>query len=861
MKLPARCLAALATLLLALSAQAQGWTLHVDDRSGLPQLSRNGGAAMGANWVFWGANWSWADFDARLTSSAPWQYQLDAQSRKLDFRLAAPIGRPAPRQLNWAFTLDAASAQSPVIGGGLSVHFDLASFGAELGEPELLPRNQGWAWGKPDGTRIEMRFEPALAAIHFERGQRQEIRAYFYNGAVAQGRLRHTLTLTASEDIRFTPNAAERFGAGPATGWPLDTTDWRTVPIDLSFLNEGERPAGRRGFVKVAGERLVHGDGTPARFWGTNVTAWALFDTPREVVRQQARRLAALGFNLVRIHHHDSFWVPRNIFGDQRSVRDTSRIDPEQHDRIGWWIKCLRDEGIHIWLDLHVHRAFKPGDGITDFREIDKPNEGGDPKGYGYVNASIQAAMKRFAEAYVSRVNPHTGLAFKDDPAIAAMLITNENDITHHFGNALLPDKNVPEHNKRYTAQAEAFAKASGLPRDRVWRSWEPGPAKVFLNDLEYKVNADLAAHLRGIGVKVPLVSTSTWGGNPLSSLPALTAGELIDVHAYAPQGQLERGPQTAAHLVHWLGAGQVLGRPMTVTEWNAEPFPTADRHTLPMWVGAAALHQGWAALMHYAYTQSPVEGPGQPSNWHSFNDPSMQVPLAAAALMVRRADVREATTRYVFDPGAALFNQVLGPANLPAVRTAMERGRLQIALPATPELPWLQRVAPPAGATVLRDPQQSLVAAQAQDVSSDTGELHRHWGKGVYRVDTPRTQAAMGWLGGETVSLRDVEIRLRTPSATVAVQSLDGEPIAQSRQLLLSIVGRSTPQAGNRAPFHVEPIEGQIAIRAPQGLRLYKRAGGASSSDVALPVAWRDGTYQITLERGLAANWLVLKP
>ena len=796
-----------------------------------------------------------------MAATAPWQYQLEAQSKKLDFRLGAPVSRPAPRQLSWAFTLDAASSQSPVIGGGLSVNFDLGQFAGELGQPELLPNNQGWIWGKAGGTRIELRFEPALAAIHFERGQRNEIRAYFYSGAIAQGRLRHSLTLTASEDIRFVANAAERFGGTAPERWPLDTTDWRTLPIDLSFLNQNERPAGRRGFLKVAGERLVHGDGTPARFWGTNVNAWALFDTPRDGVREQARRLAALGFNLVRIHHHDSFWVPRNIFGDQRTLRDTARIDPEQHARIGWWVKCLRDEGIHVWLDLHAHRAFKPGDNISDFRETDKPNEGGDPKGYGYVNASIQAAMKGFAEAYVSRVNPHTGLAFKDDPAIAAMLITNENDITHHFGHALLPDKNVPEHHKRFMAQAEAFAKASGLPADRVWRTWEPGPAKVFLNDLEYKVNTSLMAHLRGIGVKVPLVSTSTWGGNPLSSLPALTAGELIDVHAYAPQGQLERGPQTAAHLVHWLGAGQVLGRPMTVTEWNAEPFPTADRHTLPLWVGAAALHQGWDALMHFAYTQSPVDGPGQADNWKSFNDPSVQVPLAAAALMVRRGDVREASTRYVFDPGAALFNQSLTPANSPALRTAMERGRLQIALPATPALPWLQRVAPPAGANVLRDPQQSLIAADAQESTSDTGELQRHWGKGVYRIDTPRTQAAMGWLGGESITLRDVEIRLRTPSATVAVQSLDAAPIAQSRQILISIVGRSVPQPGNRAPFHVEPVEGQVSVRAPQGLRLVKRAGGADSADVVLPVTWRDGAYVVPLDRGLAANWLVLKP
>ena len=34
-------------------------------------------------------------------------------------------------------------------------------------------------------------------------------------------------------------------------------------------------------------------------------------------------------------------------------------------------------------------------------------------------------------------------------------LITNENDVTQHFGNALLPDKRVPKHNQIYMAEAK----------------------------------------------------------------------------------------------------------------------------------------------------------------------------------------------------------------------------------------------------------------------------------------------------------------------------------------------------------------------------------------------------------------------
>ena len=73
---------------------------------------------------------------------------------------------------------------------------------------------------------------------------------------------------------------------------------------------------------------------------------------------------------------------------------------------------------------------------------------------------------------------------------------------------------------------------------------------------------------------------------------------------------------------------------------------------------------------------------------------------LPAAALLYRRADVKPATTHYVFAPTpATLYNQEITPRNSPLLRTAMEKAQLQIALPQTPELPWLKPAAIPAGA------------------------------------------------------------------------------------------------------------------------------------------------------------------
>lgn len=664
---------------------------------------------------------------------------------------------------------------------------------------------------------------------------------------LATGFTKHSL---ATQE--FQASAEER-------SWPLSDTVATDIGVDLAFLNAPEKPAGKRGMVKTVGESLRFADGTPARFWGTNLTAGALFNNTPDATCTQAKRLSALGFNLVRIHHHDSFWVNPNIFGDRKFSPDTQRINPEMFDRIGQWVKCLKEEGIYVWLDLHVQRAFVAGDAIYGFDEMRKGKNEADLKGYAYVNIAIQQAMKRFAEAYLTRVNPHTGLAFKDDPAIAAILITNENDITHHFGNALLPDKKVPDHNKLYMREAEVFAARHGLPKEKTWRSWEHGPSKLFLNDLERRFNVEMIEHLRALGVKVPIATTNTWGNNPLSSLPALTSGDVIDAHSYGGPGQLEKSPLVTGGLVHWIAAAQVAGRPLTVTEWNAEPFPTPDRHALPLYVAGTAAHQGWDALMQYAYSQEKF-GSGwiTASNWHAYNDPSLLATLPAAALLYRRGDAREATTTYVFDPGMAMFEKAITPLNSAALRTAAEKGKLLIAMPQAKELPWLQRSAIPPGATVLRDPAQSVLPANAQEATTDTGELRRNWAKGIYTIDTPRTQAAMGWIGGETIALKDVEVRVKTRNATVAVQSLDDAPLAKAKELLISLGTRSVPKAGNKTPFHVEPLEGEIVIRAPQGRKLYRR--GVLQEVEEVPLSYRDGRYTLQLDKSLQAQWLVLR-
>lgn len=852
---------AFAAFCIASTASGATWKAGADDNEGLPTLSKGGTVALSSAYVFWGKNWVFADEQTDFKVTAPFDYSFSGKNAALNFDLAGHAKKRSDTQLTWDFDFNAHSASTGIIGGGISFRFDLQSFGAELGEPELLPGNMGFTWGRAGGSRIEMRFEHPLAAVYFERGQKAEIRAFFYKDAISPGRQHFSASLSISGDIGLSPTAKEKYGLGDYATWPAGILDPSTSPVDLSFLNAPEMPAGKRGFLKARGDELIFEDGTAARFWGTNLTAAALFGTAKDKVKQQAHRLSELGFNLVRIHHHDSEWVDPNIFGEAKN-QALHRLDAAMLEKLDWWIKCLKDEGIYTWLDLQVGRRLSASDRIDDFSEISKGKPAADLEGYNYVNDSIREAMKRFNEMYLNHENHFTGLRYKDDPAIAAVLITNENDITHHFGNALLGDKGVPRHSAIYLRDAREFADQHGLAEDKVWRAWEEGPSKLFLNDLERRFDMDMMAHLHALGVRAPIVPTSTWGSNPLSSLPALTMGDIIDVHAYGGVGELEKNPIFGATLVHWIAAAHVIGKPVSSTEWGlGTPGAQApDREVIPLYVAGSASMQGWSAVMFFAYSQEPfADSWSTASVYHAYNDPALIASLPAAALLFRQRHVSEARTSYVFAPSKELlFGQSISPADSVALRTAAERGKLMIALPQVPELPWLQKSVLPSGAKVISDPRQSQIPAGAVEAVSDNRELTRNWDQGTFTINTPRTQAAMGWIGGKSISLPEVDIAVTTGNAVVAVQSLDGNPISESGHLMISVAARSVTAVGNALPYYSEPVEGTVRISARAGLKL--RAWSAKKGKMRPIVAAYDhGRYVLSLGRTLASSWLML--
>jgi hypothetical protein len=806
--------------------------------------------------IFWGRNWLWTKGPFEIKDPRPEGGSFTSTIAGLGLKVAGTTHSPAPNIVQFDYRISASQSLDDVIGGGLEwkLKTDSASFDSKPPAPVLLDGKAGWSWAVGGPRGLSVTFQPATATTYFEGGQKNTIRTFLVHKTIRPGQMTVRMTIELPPGGRFAPDVSEKYEPEATGRWYQGVLDPTRSPIDLSALNAEDRPAGKRGFIKAEGDHMVFADGTPARFWGGNIAGMALF-SKKEFIRPQAHRIAQLGYNLMRFHHHDSWGRPIAI---DRSYPDSRHLDPEALDRIDWWIKCLKEEGVYVWLDLHVGRQLKPADQVgKGYEEVERAK--GQLKGFNYFNPRIQELMKEFNHQYVNHVNPYTKLAYKNDPAIIGILITNENDLVHHFGNMMLPNKNNPFHNAQFTRAVNVFARASGLPAAKLGLTWVPGPSKLFLNEMEHEFNRSMIDDLRALGVKAPIATTNFWGGKEsLFALPALCEGELVDVHSYGAAEALSANPRYESNFISWIGTAQVAGKPLTVTEWNV-PFPTIDRCTAPLYMASISALQGWDAPMIYNYSQGPFNSP-QVDAWSSWIDPALTGVMPAAAVAFRQGHVRPAQkTFYLKLDRSQFYDQAVNPDTSATIRTLVERSRLFVGLPAVKELPWSQPTTAPAGAEVVTEVDRDFITPGASSVQSDTGELTRDWERGIHTINTPKTQAAAGWIGGQSLTLKNVAIQAQTHKAVIAVTSLDDRPIPESRRLLVTALARAVASPGGKLPFLSEPVNATISIQSSAGSLTLLPLGARATGQRKFSLKSDRGTFRLTLPGAYGTHWFLL--
>ena len=183
-----------------------------------------------------------------------------------------------------------------------------------------------------------------------------------------------------------------------------------------------DAPAGKHGFVRVEGDQFVTDKGR-IKFWGTN-TCFAANFLPHELADRMADRMARFGINCVRLHHMDM----RDIF-PERGEKTRMALDPAQLDKLDYYVAALKKRGIYVNLNLHVSRTLDERDGFQKYETGPSFQKGVD----NYYRPIIEA-NKDFARQILNHVNPYTGKAYKDEPAVAMVEINNENSIVCMWG-------------------------------------------------------------------------------------------------------------------------------------------------------------------------------------------------------------------------------------------------------------------------------------------------------------------------------------------------------------------------------------------------------------------------------------------
>ena len=140
----------------------------------------------------------------------------------------------------------------------------------------------------------------------------------------------------------------------------------------------------------------------------------------------------------------------------------------------------------------------------------------------------------------------------------------------------------------------------------------------------------------------------------------------------------------------------------------------------------------------------------------------------------------------------------------------------------------------------------------------SDTGEFRRNWARGIFVLDTPRTQLAIGRLQGETIRTADAAFRITVPNAAVALSSLDRKALKESRRILVSTSARMSLNKDRQ--FLSEPVAGTITLASEvHGLRLVPlRSDGSTMEPIALES--KGGTYSIALPTDKGTHWFLLE-
>jgi hypothetical protein len=682
-----------------------------------------------------------------------------------------------------------------------------------------------------------------------------------------------------------------------AVSWvqAAETDDWfefqpknDAAPGVIGMQDWLEKPAGKRGPLRIEKDGFVLGDGTPIKFWGVNLGNLDNAPDP-DTGRAWADRYAKYGVNCVRLH---------KFMPDIMAKESSTRFDPERAGNFDAFTHTLRERGMYYgfsWVFSHKVRS-EDRDKLRHFDEI-MAGGGETSRVLIFIAEDVQDLRIEMLTNLLQRKNPHTGLAYAQDPALAFVEFQNEDSIFFFTFGAFTDLSKFPSYKTEFNRKFSEWLRARYRTQQELEKAWGPRALNAydvkdesldrgnilvqgnpwhfspdglkeaeargttvrvldtarFLHEVQTALYAKFEKAVRAAGYAGPLVA-SPWTTPP--GLPRYLNLEtdarigIVDRHTYfgglggwQPRpGKFEASSQLGAPGRGLLSQGllQVAGRPFALSEWNTV-FPNAWAPESLTLVAAYGLGlQGWDASYHFASHTRERKPMGfsrkldDPRLWNV--DVPNQIGLyPVLARMVYRGDVRTADTIGVRRVNLeAAMREVPEWMNRESSKVSEGLGDFKDERTVTPnEALAVGRLLVEFTEKSAENTEPDLRAhIQGDVITSATGQLRwtrRPEQRGWIAIDTPGTQAAVGFLPSQPVALGDVTVLPEDQFAAIYVSALrpDGALATAPEALLTAIArvrntgmefsadGKELLKLG-AAPMRCEPVRARLTFKRP---------------------------------------------
>ena len=366
----------------------------------------------------------------------------------------------------------------------------------------------------------------------------------------------------------------------------------KSSPLDFSWLLDA--PAGKYGFAKARGGEIYFENrpDKPVRFYGNNLCFTANYPD-KENADKLADAFAAAGYNIMRIHHYDEPIIDKSSPG-------RLGFDPDKLDKLDYLVAAMKKRGIYITTDLYVSRVLAD-DAVEKDIGWDKSMTAN--KAAFFVSRKAVENWQTFSKTLLNHVNPYTGLAWKDDPAIVSISLVNENTI---FGSS---NAMFSHFEKLFNKWLEAKS-ITANDKDRSFLR------KIFLSEVYGNFYKEQKAFLDSLGVRAMITDQNFWEGYSVTLMRKNY--DIVDTHKYYGHPSFIEKPwslpakmKNTSSISEYGGCislsdCQIAGKPFSKTEWI---YVNNNDHCAEgaFLVGAYGSLHRWDMLCRFAYAHATV--------------------------------------------------------------------------------------------------------------------------------------------------------------------------------------------------------------------------------------------------------------